>query len=299
MVFLGFPFAPIAPASRAPIADLLARHPQSLSDYTFASLSVWSSVFDYRYALVEPDTVLFMSHEGPDRQAALLQPVGRFSPKVQADLLAHARELPYPLAIQSVGDEFLARHPEFVAHFHVETHRDHANYVYAAKDLAELAGRRFAKKRNLIEQASRLHAWQVEPLGPQHVRECLEIGDDIAAKRTTLTLQQESLALASAVSRFEELGLSGLLLHAEGGPAAFSIFDCLSSTTAVVLFERALRSKKGFYQVINRETARVLAARGISFINREEDLGDPGLRRAKLSYYPSRLENKHTLTLRR
>jgi hypothetical protein len=67
----------------------------------------------------------------------------------------------------------------------------------------------------------------------------------------------------------------------------------------VVLFERALRDKKGLYQVINQETARAIAAQGLAFINREEDLGDPGLRRAKLSYHPVRLEAKHTLTLRR
>jgi uncharacterized protein len=64
------------------------------------------------------------------------------------------------------------------------------------------------------------------------------------------------------------------------------------------LFERARRSVKGLYQVINRETARVIAAQGFALINREEDLGDPGLRQAKLSYHPSRLEMKHTLTLR-
>jgi hypothetical protein len=67
----------------------------------------------------------------------------------------------------------------------------------------------------------------------------------------------------------------------------------------LVLFERALRDKKGLYQVINQETARAIAAQGLTFINREEDLGDPGLRRAKLSYHPIRLEAKHTLTLRR
>ena len=76
-------------------------------------------------------------------------------------------------------------------------------------------------------------------------------------------------------------------------------FDRLNPTTALVLFERALRNEKGLYQVINWETARAIAAQGLTFINREEDLGDPGLRRAKLSYHPVRLEAKHTLTLRR
>jgi hypothetical protein len=235
----------------------------------------------------------------PDSQPRLLQPLGQFSEPLQETLLARAHELPAPLVIESVSAEFLARHPAFAAHFHVVANRDSANYVYQTEDLAVLAGHRYAKKRNLIQQATRLYDWRIEPLGSQHSKECLEVGDDIAAKRTTLTLQQESQALVTAIHDFGALGLAGLLLRIDDRPAAFSIYDHLNPTTAVVLFERALRDKKGLYQVIGQETARAIAAQGLRFINREEDLGDPGLRRAKLSYHPVRLEAKHTLTLRR
>ncbi len=97
---------------------------------------------------------------------------------------------------------------------------------------------------------------------------------------------------------FEPLGLEGLLLRVNGQPSAFSIFDRLGPSTAVVYFERALRSRKGLYQVINQETARVILSQGFEMINREEDLGDRGLRQGKLSYFPARLEMKYTLTLR-
>jgi Uncharacterized conserved protein len=297
--FLGFPFTPIEIGQRAIVTDFLARHPQPLSDYSSASLCVWSSVFRYQFAVAEPDTLLLHAQLDPDPQPRLLQPLGQFSEALQETLLAHARELPAPLVIESVSAEFLARHPVFAAHFHVVANRDSANYVYQTEDLAALAGHRYAKKRNLIQQATRLYDWRIEPLGPQHSKECLEVGDDIAAKRTTLTLQQESRALATAIRDFGALGLAGLLLRIDDRPAAFSIYDRLNPTTALVLFERALRDKKGLYQAINQETARAIAAQGLRFINREEDLGDPGLRRAKLSYHPVRLEAKHTLTLRR
>ena len=296
--FLGFPFAPIEIERRALVTDFLARHPQPLSDYGFASLYVWSSVFQYHFAVAEPDTLLLQAQVDPDPQPRLLQPLGQFSEPVQETLLAHARKLPTPLVIESVSAEFLARHPNFGAHFPVVANRDSANYVYRTQDLAALAGSPYAKKRNLVQQATRLYAWRIEPLGPQHSQECLEVGDDIAAKRTTLTLQQESQALETAIRDFAALGLRGLLLRIDDRPAAFSIYDRLNPTTALVLFERALRDKKGLYQVINQETARAIAAQGLAFINREEDLGDPGLRRAKLSYHPIRLEAKHTLTLR-
>lgn len=300
--FLGLDFAAIGPGDRPRLGDLLARHPQRLSDYSPASLVVWAPVCRHRYVILDPDTLLVTTLPCQARQPNLLQPVGVFPESVAEMLLQRGRLLERPLQIESVSEEFLARYASFAAHFEVVPVRDSANYVYTASDLAELRGRRFASKRNLIAQASGLHAWSVEALAAEGVDACREVADDIATKRTTacsVTLDQETEALEGALRLFGSLGLHGLLLRIDGRPGAFSIFDRLSPTTAVVLFERALRSEKGLYQLINRETARVLVGQGFSLVNREEDLGDPGLRRAKLSYFPARLETKYTLTLHR
>jgi hypothetical protein len=299
--FLGLPFAPIEIGERQRLTDLLTRYPQPLSDYTFASLVVWSPVYHYYHARAEGGTLLVASVFGDERQPSLLQPIGPFPEVLQEKLLLCARELPNRLRIESVSEEFLQTHARFAAHFEVSAVRDGANYVYNAADLAWLRGRRYAGKRNLIAQSSRLHPWSVEPLDPIRADQCLGVADNIATRRTTdgaVTLEQEMQALERAISLFAELDLHGLLLRIEGRAAAFSIFDRLNPTTAVVMFERALRTEKGLYQVINRETARVIEDQGFSLINREEDLGDPGLRKAKLSYQPARLEMKYTLTLR-
>ena len=263
---------------------------------------MWAPVCRHRYIIIEPDTLLVTSLPCQASQPSLLQPVGVFPEGVAEMLLQRGRQLERPLQIESVSEGFLERHAVFASHFDVVPVRDSANYVYAASDLADLPGRRFASKRNLIAQASALHSWSVEELGAGQADACREVADDIATKRTTecaVTLDQETEALDGALRLFGPLGLHGLLLRIDGRPGAFSIFDLLSPTTAVVLFERALRSEKGLYQLINRETARALVGQGFSLINREEDLGDPGLRRAKLSYSPTRIEMKYTLTLRR
>jgi hypothetical protein len=299
--FLGRRFSPLRLEDRPRLAAILARHPQPLSDYCFASLLAWAPVYRHRYTIVEPDTLLVSSAFGAERAPSLLQPVGPFPEAAQAALLARARDLPEPLRIESVSEAFLERHAAFARHFEIAPVRDGANYVYAAADLAELPGRRYAGKRNLIAQASRQHSWTIEPLDPPRAGACLEFSEDIARRRTAqagVTLEQEQEALACALRAFGPLGLQGLLVRVDGRPSAFSIFDRLSATTAVVLFERARRDVKGLYQVINRETARLVASQGFAEINREEDLGDPGLRKAKLSYQPSRLEMKHTLKLR-
>ena len=91
----------------------------------------------------------------------------------------------------------------------------------------------------------------------------------------------------------------GLLITVNDRPVAFSIYEAISPTTVAVHFERALRSYKGLFQVVNWETAKVVAAQGFEFINREEDLGDEGLRDAKMSYHPIEIIPAYELTYRK
>jgi len=120
-----------------------------------------------------------------------------------------------------VSAGFVERHAAFAAHFDVVPLRDCANYVYAAHDLAELRGRRYAGKRNLIAQASRLYTLTSEPLDETAAEDCLEICEDIARKRTcqgAVTLEQETQALATALRSFGPLGLRGVLVRVPAGP---------------------------------------------------------------------------------
>jgi hypothetical protein len=87
-----------------------------------------------------------------------------------------------------------------------------------------------------------------------------------------------------------------LLVSAGTRPVAFSIYEAIGPVTVAVHFERALRSYKGLYQVINWETAKAVAAQGFDYLNREEDMGDAGLRDAKMSYHPVEIVKAHELT---
>jgi hypothetical protein len=111
-------------------------------------------------------------------------------------------------------------------------------------------------------------------------------------------LERELAALECTLRHFDEFGQQGLLISVDGRPVAFSIYEKISPTTVAVHFERALRSYKGLYQVINWETAKVVAAQGFAFINREEDLGDSGLRDAKMSYHPAEIIAAYELKYR-
>jgi hypothetical protein len=300
--FLGFDFTQVELTQQNLLSGILARYPQPLSGYTFATLAAWQEHFAYGWILAEQDTLLISCVPGPHRDQHLMQPAGVFSGALQNQLLAEAARLPYDLKIVGVCDLFLANYPDFVMQFEVKEDRAAANYVYRTEDLAKLSGRRYAKKRNLLAQASGLYKWSVAPLIPERTDMCFSVLEDIKmAEQPEMDreFQKELLALKYTLHHFRELNQLGIIINVEARPAAFSIYEAISSNTAAIHFERALRSYKGLYQVINCETARVIAESEIEFINREEDIGNPDLRKAKLSYHPHQLVSAYELKFKR
>jgi hypothetical protein len=102
-------------------------------------------------------------------------------------------------------------------------------------------------------------------------------------------------ALDFILNHFSQFKEEGILIRVDGKPVAFSIYEPLNPSTCVVHFEKAMREYKGLYQLVNRETAKQIMSKGCKNINREEDLGIEGLRKAKLSYYPLELCPAHAL----
>jgi uncharacterized protein len=298
---LGYCFSRVELYHKCELAGLMMRYPQPLSGYTFGMLVAWTPMFHYRWARVAPEALLIACIVEPQREHQLLQPIGVLPPDVQEQLVREARQLPYPLRIYGVSEAFLAAYPEFVSHFEVHAERDFANYVYDAADLATLAGHKYSKKRNLLAQAARAYAWTTERLGLEQIDACLTVLRRIEEEESTAlrgTRREDMAALEIVLRDYEALALDGILVRVGGQPAGFAIHEGISPETAVVYFERAVRSHKGLYQVVNQETARAILAQGYQLINREEDLGDAGLRQAKESYFPLRLDPFHILTFK-
>lgn len=300
--FLGLSFKGLELADQAFLEPILREHPQPLTGFTFASLAAWNTSFHYAFHLDERRSRLVLSFGNPKTgERHLLQPIGRISDEATAALLEASRALPYPLRIVGVSPPFLEAHPRIARDFTCEESRESANYVYRTEDLARLAGKRLSKKRNLIAQARRLYEWQVEPLDASSAGDCRALVQKIVAEETPAiddSLEREMAALDFTLRHFAALGQRGTILRVDGELAAFSIWERVSEEMVIVHFERALRRYKGLYQVINQETARRVEALGIPLVNREEDLGEPGLRQAKLSYQPLRLQPSLSLTLK-
>lgn len=297
--FLGMSFRPIALDCQQELDGFLRRYPQSLCGYTFASLVSWAEVFHYEYVFLDKKTMLISTTLAKGGARHLLQPEGEFSMDCQEKLLNLLKAMDSPMTISGVTDGFVQNHSGFCSHFAVSTDRAMANYVYRVQDLATLAGRRYAKKRNLIAQAESLYNWTLEPLEEGCREGCCQILAESAApveKPAAISLEDERKALKFMMNNLRSLKQQGCLIRVEGTPVAFSIWEELRPNMADVHFEKARRSYKGLYQLINRECARQILQAGYEFVNREDDLDLEGLRQTKLSYYPVELINYHVLT---
>lgn len=172
--------------------------------------------------------------------------------------------------------------------------REHSDYLYSREDLAELKGKDYQSKRNHVNKFRKSHAYEYLPLTSALVPRCLEMYTRWCKAHKCNedeSLEQERTALTFALQHFHELELFGGVIQAEGEIVAFTYGSPVNYDTFDVLAEKADMDVDGAYNIINQEFARHLPERYV-YLNREEDLGLEGLRKAKLSYRPRMLLEK-------
>lgn len=178
--------------------------------------------------------------------------------------------------------------------------RNDFDYIYNSEDLINLPGKKYHGKRNHIARFNREQNWSYEDITPQNIAECLAFNalwEKEKGEGVTNGLQSELEMIENAFKHFQQLGFVGGLLRADGKIVAYTFGEEINSEIFDIHVEKALASVNGAYPMINREfAARKLG--GYAYINREEDLGEEGLRKAKLSYYPSVLLEKHRAVYR-
>jgi hypothetical protein len=297
--FLGLPLRRYRLEDGPELIPFFGEHPQPLSGYTHSMFIAWDPVFHYQWARPEPEALMVTCLVEPDPNLHLLQPVGVLSPAIQRDLLAKIARLPYALKVFGVAERFLKESPIFAGGFSSLEETGASNYIYEAQELALLPGRRFAAKRNHIAQGAREYTSVSSPLVAADEPECLALARALFEESDKgQSFARDLTACQVALQHLDALRLTGTVIRVEGRVTAFAIWEALDRTTAVVHFERALRTHKGLYQVVNQESAKTMLAQGFQLINREEDLNNEGLRKAKLSYYPLRMEKSFTLTFK-
>ncbi len=193
--------------------------------------------------------------------------------------------------------EFVLLEQWYPGRFQIAYDRDSADYVYETEKLTTLAGKKLHGKRNHINKFKENYpGWVYEPVGAGNVEECFQMAlkwREEAECEQDEEKRAEMCVTLNALRLFEELGLKGGLLRAEpeGEVLAFTIGEPLNPDTFVVHIEKAFAGIQGAYPMINQQFV-IHEAQGYQYVNREEDTGAEGLRKAKLSYRPVFLVEK-------
>lgn len=178
--------------------------------------------------------------------------------------------------------------------------RDNYDYVYNAVDLCELKGRKYHRKRNHIKSFKQnFPDFAYQPLTENLVQACIDNELEWCKKRECdedPSLRCEKFAVIEALTNFSALGFSGGVMFINRKMEAFTFGEVLNQDTAVIHVEKANPDIKGIYSVINQEYCQH-NWQSMTYINREEDMGIAGLRKAKESYYPTMLIEKFDVTL--
>jgi hypothetical protein len=192
------------------------------------------------------------------------------------------------------ADQRLVSELQGSPNFVIEPLRDHFDYVYRTEELIQLAGGSFRAKRNHINYFLRSYTFRYEPLATAHKQACLELMDAWCGMRRCeedLSLSGEWEAIREALANLEELKVAGGVILVNGKVEAFTVGEPLNSEVAVVHIEKANMEIRGLYAMINQQFCEK-QWHDVPYVNREQDLGEPGLREAKLSYNPDHFTEK-------
>lgn len=263
-------------------------------DLSFTNLCSWRFMYHTEFAVVDGFLVLRFYADG---ELAYMMPVGKGDvKKVLEDMIEDARTLGKPFRMLGVCVGMKADIEVVMpGQFTFSSDRDYADYIYLRTDLATLAGKKFQSKRNHINKFLKTYTdYEYKPITPELIPECL----DLEAKwcKANNCYEEEALvaerhSLTYALRHFDELGLTGGVLHVDGKIVAFTFGAPINNHTFDVCVEKADTDIEGAYTMINNEFARHIPEQYM-YVNREEDLGIEGLRKAKLSYQPDMILEK-------
>lgn len=286
--------------ARDQIQGYLNRYPSRSCERCFSNFFLWSKKYNVTWAIVE-NTMVFKTENS--QGMAFTYPAGETEDikKAIRTLKNYSEERGFPFKMYCITPEMFAKLEEiFPSTFQIAYNRDDADYVYESEKLITLAGKKLHGKRNHINKFKALYEgrWVYETMTKDNIEDCFQMQfewrhlnevDEDPDKRYELAVTQNAMRL------FDEFGYKGGLIRIDGKVVAFTMGEALSDDTFCVHFEKALADVEGAYPMINQQFVEHECS-SFKYINREEDTGAEGLRKAKLSYRPVFLVEKGLVT---
>jgi len=265
-----------------------------ISEYTFTNLYIWRATRQIKTAILENSLCLIASKD--DGGIFFLPPVG------DDDIVSIIDAL-FCYADKNGMESIVYRVPEDMANMlngrgvSVEPDPDNSDYVYLVDELVELSGRHFDGKRNRIKKCIAGYNPEYKTMTPDIIEQCLDLQTawcDLRHCKLYPGLASEDEAIKETFALMEKLPIFGGAIIIDRRIEAFTLAERLNDETSVVHFEKANPEFDCLYQLINQWFCQNELS-DCKFVNREQDLGVEGLKRAKQSYHPHHMVNKYTV----
>ncbi|MDR0526540.1 MAG: phosphatidylglycerol lysyltransferase domain-containing protein [Spirochaetaceae bacterium] len=276
-------FSPLAFEHGEALKLPLASAPDGVSEFTFANLYLFRQRYNYRICFADGNPVILGERES---KTFFMTPLP-VPAKILEELI---NKYDY---WKNIPESVLSEQEELIKSIKIDIteDRDNFDYLYLSEDLAKLSGKKFHKKRNLVNAFMlSYNSHEVKPLDADLIPQCFYILD---RWRESKHDEGDYIASKEALSLYPKLAQEGAVFYVNERPAGY----CFGESTAqgkifALHFEKAIEEYKGIYQYINQRFAEILSKKYL-YINREQDLGDEGLRQAKMTYRPTGFVKKY------
>lgn len=268
-------------------------------EFSFSTIMMWKDTYHTEVADYK-GTFCYRCQTGRN-QFVYAFPAGNGDKKAAIEALMElAKKEGHKFILRGFEEHWVAwMEEQFPNVFQYHTSQAEWDYVYSVESLGSLAGSKYHAKRNHIARFKDNEGWRYEPLSKENVIACKHMSDDWYHAQLNLgnvTVYKEKPGLNYMLDHFEELDLKGGVLYIGEQVVAFTIGEAMNDDTFHVHIEKALSDVQGAYPMINQQFV-LHEMQGFTYINREEDDGVEGLRKAKESYRPVEMIKKYSATL--
>jgi hypothetical protein len=292
-------FKPIEIQDKASFDRFLRLDPPEISEMTFTNLFMWRH--RYRPVWLRKNDCLLVIFQPKQGHAYGLPPIGPGDKRTGLNFLSQEiRKLTPEVSIRRVPESFVRLHLD-PNKYEPVLDRDNSDYVYLTKDLISLSGNKYHRKKNHLNQFIKNNVFEYRKLDTELIESFLDMQETWCQMRECVVkpdLLAEDYAIREALANAAELNCQGGAIVINSRVEAFSLGEPLNQDTAVIHIEKANPDIPGLYAAINQLFCANAWANW-TYINREQDMGVEGLRKAKESYYPHHMVNKHVLTAKK
>ena len=280
------------------IKPFLSHSKSMICDNTVGGAFMWRDYFEVEYAISEETLYFKAKVKYHNNVTAFSSPLdGNFRDGVDK-IVEYCKTHNLPIIFFNVTGYELEVFHEIFGDFKSKYYEDWSDYLYTASNLTTLSGRKFSGQRNHINYFKSNYNYSFEEINKSNINEVVEFFKSHNSKtnKSTDILSEEYQKTLEVFDNYDTYGMLGGLLRVNGSIIAVTFGEIINHVLFVHI-EKADISYRGAYQVMNNEFAKHFCLEDTMFINRAEDNGDEGLKKAKQAYHPCALLNKHIVEI--